>query len=243
MIWLYVVLLSAFALLPCVLALRPRPGARDRHEAAMALHRAQLDELERDRDCGLIAESDYASARLEIQRRLLAEGARGSEASRIGSRAPVLATLMLVPLAAVGLYLIGGQPNLPAAPLAARLRRLDAQEQKDSTLLALLKTRLAGMPQKSPQAQEGYILLGQVEAARGDWKQAALAWRHALAAGFDPALAAQTAEAQVEADGSVSPGSAALFRRALDAAPKDAPKNAPWRLLAEQRIAQSEHQQ
>ena len=97
--------------------------------------------------------------------------------------------------------------------------------------------RLASLPKGSPQAHEGYLLLGQAEATEGDWGQAAVAWTRALQDGFDPTLAAQVAEAQVQAEGGVSPASAALFRRALDAAPS----NAPWRLLAEQRIAQSEH--
>ena len=65
-----------------------------------------------------------------------------------------------------------------------------------------------------------------------------MAWRQALRDGpFEPTLAAQTAEAQARGDGVVSAETAALFRQALDAAPKDA----SWRLLAEQRIAQSEH--
>jgi cytochrome c-type biogenesis protein CcmH len=59
----------------------------------------------------------------------------------------------------------------------------------------------------------------------------------AIAHGFEPTLAVQAAEAQSRADGGVGAESAALFRRALDAAPADA----PWRQLAEQRLAQSEH--
>ncbi|WP_428390789.1 c-type cytochrome biogenesis protein CcmI [Lichenicoccus sp.] len=237
MIWLFIVLVSVVVLLPCALVLRRGLGARDRHEAALALHRAQLAELERDRGMGLIADSEYATARLEVQRRLLAEGARTPDPARTGARAPVIAGLALIPLAALGLYLARGRPNLPAEPLAMRIRQMDVSGQDDARLLALLKTRLAGLPQDSPQAQEGYVLLGQAEAARGDWGAAAQAWHHALQAGFDPTLAAQTAEAQVDAEGSVSPDSADLFRRALNAAPK----NAPWRLLAEQRIAESEH--
>ena len=236
MIWLSIVLLSGLALVPCALLLRGRLGARDRHEAALALHRAQLDELERDRADGLIADSEHATARLEIQRRLLAEADRTAEAGHIGSRAPVLVLLGLLPLAAIGLYLVGGHPGLPAQPLALRMQQADAggDEQR---LMQLLNARLAGLPAGSPQAHEGYVLLGQAEAAQGDWPQAALAWQRALRDGFEPTLAVQTAEAQVRADGGVSADSAALFRRALDTGPK----NAPWRLLAEQRVAQSEH--
>ncbi len=236
MIWLSIVLLSGLALIPCALLLRGCLGARDRHEAALALHRAQLDELERDRADGLIVDSEHATARLEIQRRLLAEADRTAEAGRIGSRAPVLALLALLPLASLGLYLIGGHPGLPAQPLAARMQQAvgGGDEQR---LMQLLKSRLAALPAGSPQAHEGYLLLGQAEAAQGDWPQAALAWHRALQDGFEPTLAVQTAEAQVRADGGVSPDSAALFRQALDAGPR----NAPWRLLAEQRVAQSEH--
>ena len=46
------------------------------------------------------------------------------------------------------------------------------------------------------------------------------------------ALAARAAEAAVRAEGGVSEASAALFRRALDVAPPDA----PWRTAAEQRL-------
>jgi cytochrome c-type biogenesis protein CcmH len=237
MIWFSFALLSAAALLPCALTLRQGLGARDRHEAALALHRAQLGELERDRRDGLIAESEYATARLEIQRRLLAEAERHADGGSAGPRAPVAAMLVLVPAAAMALYLIGGRPDLPAEPIALRMQQADARGHDDEQLIEMLKTRLAGMPSGSAQAHQGYILLGQAEASRGDWGDAALAWRRALEDGFEPTLAAQTAEAQVRAEGGVSADSAALFRKALDAAPKDA----PWRLLAEQRIAQSEH--
>ncbi len=237
MIWLSVVLLSAVALLPCALVLRRGLKPRDRHEAAMALHRAQLDELERDQAHGLIVASEHASARLEIQRRLLAEADRKADSNRVGSRLPVLAMLAAVPVMAIGLYLVGGHPNLPAQPLSLRMQQADARNDEDERLMDELKSRLATLPPGSAQKHQGNLLLGQAEASRGDWGQAALAWSQALADGFEPTLAAQTAEAQVRAEGGVSPETAALFRRALDAAPKDA----PWRLLAEQRIAQSEH--
>ena len=237
MIWLSIILLSALTLLPCALILRGTPAARDRHEAALALHRGQLGELDRDRADGLIADSEFGTARLEIQRRLLAEAGRTADGGTTGSRAPVAAMLVLVPLAAIALYLIGGHPGLPAQPIAGRMAQADARTQDDTRLLAELQAQLGKLPPGSPQAHEGYVLLGQAEATRNDWAAAAAAWAHALQDGFDATLAAQTAEAQARAEGHVSAQSAALFRRALDAAPRDA----PWRLLAEQRIAQSEH--
>nr|WP_321986482.1 c-type cytochrome biogenesis protein CcmI [uncultured Lichenicoccus sp.] len=238
MIWLPILLLTALVLLPCVLALRARPGLRDRHEAAMQLHRAQLQELDRDRADGLIADSEHASARLEIQRRLLAEADRGDDTTRAGGRAPVLAVLALVPVAAVVLYLSEGHPGMPAQPASLRMSEANARLREDAHLIDMLKAQLAKLPAGAAATRQGYILLGQAEATQGDWASAAVAWRQALHDGpFEPTLAAQTAEAQARGDGVVSAETAALFRQALDAAPKDA----SWRLLAEQRIAQSEH--
>ncbi len=55
---------------------------------------------------------------------------------------------------------------------------------------------------------------------------------------FDPTLAALAAEAATRAEGHVSPHSADLFRRALAAAPP----NAPWLKLARQRLAEAKTQ-
>ena len=79
------------------------------------------------------------------------------------------------------------------------------------------------------------MLLGRAEAENGDFAAAASAWRAALAARFDPALAAAAAEAETRAAGRVDPAAADLFRQALAKAPADA----PWRALAEQRLAEA----
>jgi len=239
MLWFAMLLLTLLALLPALLLLRggrDGVGGRDSREAALALHRAQLVEIERDRAQGLIAEAEHATARLEIQRRLLAEAGRSAATLRGGDRAPLAATLLLVPLVALALYLAGGHPFLPSQPAAWHRREIARRDAGDLALLDQLRAKIAALPAGSPQARQGYVLLGEAQAARGAWSDAAQAWSRALDAGFDPTLAAQTAEAESRAAGGVTPQAAALFKRALAAAPADA----PWRLLAEQRIAQSE---
>ena len=121
MIWLAVLLLAGFALAPLALVLRGRAEARGRRDADLALHRAQLAELDRDLAEGRIAPAEHATATLEVQRRLLA--AAGSEEAEPGAgrRAPLFAALVLVPLAGAALYGLGGHPGLPAAPLAERI--------------------------------------------------------------------------------------------------------------------------
>ncbi|ACI52660.1 cytochrome c-type biogenesis protein CcmI [Gluconacetobacter diazotrophicus PA1 5] len=239
MIWIGIFLLSTVVLLPAIVAIRRTDRLTDERASALLLHYAQLAELDRDRQDGLIADSEHLGAVLEVQRRLLATDAAPARSLGRAARVPaVVVALLLIPASAVGLYLLCGHPALPAQPLAPRLAALHAQDHRDDALLAELRTGLARMAPDDPNRFRGYLLLGQAEAARMHYADAAEAWRQATAIQFIPEIAARAAEAQTLADGRVSSDSAALFRRALDGAPADA----PWRMAAEQRIAQSEHQ-
>jgi cytochrome c-type biogenesis protein CcmH len=234
MIWLAVALLAAIALAPLALSLRQTAAARGRQEAAIALHRAQLAELDRDLADGRIAAAEHANAVLEVQRRLLVVAGSAEVASRTTSRAPVLVALLLVPLGAVALYLLGGSPDLPAVPLADRIAAAHAREAQEATLIAQLRRRLAELDPRGEQAHQGYILLGNAEASRGRLAEAADAWRTALAMRFDPTIAAEAAEAITEAQGHVTEEAAMLFRQALAESPADA----PWRPMAEKRLSE-----
>ena len=234
MIWLGIALLAAIALSPLALSLRRTAAARGRQEAAIALHRAQLAELDRDLADGRIAAAEHANAMLEVQRRLLAAAGSIEAASRTSSRTPVLLALLLVPLGALGLYLLGGSPELPAVPLADRLAAARAREAQEASLIAQLRRRLGELDPHSEQAHQGYILLGNAEASRGRLQEAADAWRTALAMRFDPTIAAEAAEAITEVQGHVTEDAAMLFRQALAESPPDA----PWRPMAEKRLSE-----
>ncbi len=234
MIWLAIVLLAAIALAPLALSLRRASVARGRREAAIALYRAQLAELDRDLADGRIAASEHASAVLEVQRRLLAVAGSVEAASGTGSRGPVLLALLLVPVGAFALYLLGGSPGLPSVPLAERIAAAREREARAVSLIAQLRQRLAELDPHTEQARQGYILLGNAEATRGRLQEAADAWRTALATRFDPTIAAEAAEAITEVQGHVTDEAAMLFRQALAASPPDA----PWRPMAEKRLSE-----
>jgi cytochrome c-type biogenesis protein CcmH len=234
MIWLAIALLAAIALAPLALSLRRTAAARGRQEAAIALHHAQLAELDRDLADGRIAVPVHARAVLEVQRRLLAADSGGEAESRISSRGPVLVALLLLPLGAFALYLLGGSPDLPAQPLADRIALAREREAREAALIAQLRRRLDEIDPHSEQARQGYILLGNAEASRGRLPEAADAWRTALATRFDPTIAAEAAEAITEAQGHVTDEAAALFRRALAESSADA----PWRPMAEKRLSE-----
>src|ERR1700722_11123462 len=234
MIWLAIALLAAISLAPLAFSLRRATVAHGRQAAGISLHRAQMAVLYRDLADGRIAATEHANAVLEVQRRLLAAAENAEPRPQTSTRSPVLFALLLVPLGAFALYLVGGEPELPAAPLADRIVAAQQRAAHDAALIAQLRQRLESLDPHSEQARQGCVLLGNAEASRGELGAAADAWRTALASRFDPTLAAETAEAIAEAQGRVTQEAATLFRRALAESPADA----PWRPMAQKRLSE-----
>ena len=236
MVWLVLVLATVAALTPLALMLRRQSGWRGRREAALALHHAQLAELARDRDDGRFGQAEYDSAASEIHRRLLGAAAEPEAESGPSSRQPLIVALAVVPVAAFALYVVGGSPFLPDAPLAERRAEADAKAQRDAALIAELRIQLQRIDPKTEQGRQGFILLGNAEASRGNMGAAAAAWGTALDVQFDPLLAMEVAEATTEAEGRVTERARNLFGQALAAAPPDA----PWRRMIEKRLSEAE---
>lgn len=235
MIWLAAAVLLLVALAPAGFALRRQVRIRGRRDATVELYRAQVGELGRDLGEGRISAGDQATALLEVQRRLLAAEDATEAPPTTADRAPLLLGLVLIPLAALGLYLVGGRPDLPAQPLAARMAEARERTVGEAAMVDQLRAALARVDPGSDQARQGDLLLGNLEAEQGHFGDAAAAWRKALAIKFDPLLAAQAADAATRAEGHVSDASVALFRQALANAAPDA----PWRAAVEQRLAQA----
>lgn len=217
MIWVVIAAVSALAVAPLLVALWRRPAALGRRDAALALYRAQLADLERDRDAGRITGDAFTAARIEVQRRMLAvapeaeaNGTRGR-----GAGAFLAALLFLLPAGGVGLYLARGYPDLPGATQA---EREDAAAREDG-LLATLRARLEAMPQGTETARQGWILLGNAERGRGRMGDAADAYARALAVRFDAGTAGELVEALIDAGRNED--AVAWIGRSLADAPRD----------------------
>lgn len=242
MLWIVIILFSLFCLLPCWITLYKAPATTNAQQSALRVYQSQLKELKNDLTHGFILQTEYDQAQLEIQRRLLKSDPSSVTAPLLQSALPktgfivISLGLLCIPMAAMGLYLINGVPSLPAAPLAPRLTEQKEMNQKVAPYIEQLKAKLATLSIMNPKRVEGYLLLGKIEASRGNLPAAAKAWKEALTQQYDPNLAAQIAEIQTQTEGNVSKNSADLFRKAMEVAPKDA----PWRELAEQRIAEYE---
>ena len=204
-------------------------------DAALALHREQLAELDRDLMDGRIGIQAHAAAVLEVQRRMLTSAGESEAAPVTRMKIPLLAILAVLPLIALTLYLTDGSPSLPSIPRNAVVAEPMVGPSARDAVLARLRSRVIVLDPASTEAQSDYITIGRIEADRGNMPAAAAAWNAALRIRFDPTLAAMTAEAFTEADGHVSGQAAALFRQALASAPADA----PWRPVAEKRLREN----
>lgn len=257
MSWALLAALALILLLPLAFALRSPAAARDRADADRALFHAQLGELDHEREAGRLTEAGHADAKLEVQRRLLA--APPPTQASTGGRAPLLAALIGIPALASGFYLLHGNPGLPSASYAAR----QEMGTRDEILLVQLRGRIAGMAPGETR-RTGLILLGNAERNRGNFPAAAAAWREALDTTFEPGLAGDLAEVELERGQNTA--ALIILARAAREAPQDprlrflsgvaqaatgrsdtaratwtallaeAPADAPWRATVEARL-------
>jgi cytochrome c-type biogenesis protein CcmH len=271
-LWVILACLTAlvlYGLLRPLIGRRPADPAREAFDAAV--YRDQLAEVDSDRARGLIGEAEAEAARIEIARRLLAADdgkIAGAEDNRNGFtvRAAMIAMAIMLPIAAIGLYLTYGSPRLPDQPLAARLQD-PVNEQNLAALVARVEARL----REHPEEGEGWEVIAPVYMGWRRFGDAAQAYAQAIRllgqsanrlSGQGQALvlkndgvvteeARQALEQALALDGSLLEPRILLavakeqdgnFSGALDdwRALLDKRDDATWRGMIEQRIAEAE---
>ncbi len=171
------------------------PTAADRRAANLAIYRDQLAELERDRDEGSLAETDFVAARSELQRRLLDDAHDDAIVVRQGGgRKAAFLLLAALPLLSIAGYLVLGRPQ--ALDPANTQPRMSAQ-QIDSMLVQLEEKLKA-----NPDDLKGWVMLARSYKVLGRMADAAQAYSHggALLDG-DPVLLADYAEVLSQVNG------------------------------------------
>jgi len=232
--WLAAGALSALAiaLLAWPLLRRPAETApRQAHD--LQVYRDQLAEVAREAAEGNLGAEQAAAARLEIERRMLAIAETGADApggpgtpvpiDRAVTWSLVVALGFAVPLTAIGLYLVLGNPGVPSMPFAERpvpeAPAADVAGQEMEGLIATLAARLA----EDPDSRAGWLLLGRSYAQLEQFDAAAQAYRRAIALGFDDAtIQGALGEAlAAQADGTIGPEARNAFAAALVHDPQD----------------------
>ena len=179
-----VILVTTLIVLALVLGplLKPARAPATREAFDRAVYRDQLKELEREVARGVVAESEAATARLELQRRLLAAESE-DKAPTGGARKPLLAgaIALTMVLIAGGLYLRLGSPGLPDDPFAERQAERDqvAQQQAQINQIRAMVAKLADEMKQRPDDLEGWLRLGRSYAVLGQADDAAAAFAEA----------------------------------------------------------------
>jgi cytochrome c-type biogenesis protein CcmH len=162
--------------------LKPAKAPTERAAFDRAVYRDQLSELEREVARGVIEPREAASARLELQRRVLATDIAAAP-NDSGKRRPLLAASLavIIIVAAGALYWWKGTPGLPDEPYAERGAERDqaAAAQAQMAQIHGMVAKLAEEMKSRPDDLEGWLRLGRSYAVLGQPDDAAAAFAQA----------------------------------------------------------------
>jgi cytochrome c-type biogenesis protein CcmH len=225
-IWM---LLAAMTALAVMAVLYPLSHHRDVGPAAdpnAQFYRDQIAEIDRDRERGLLSDTEAEAARAEAGRRLIRAGAKAEDAvTPMGEpalrrrRAVSALALSLVPILSLAVYGAYGSPHLAGRPAAVNAEA--AAEQLDlNAAVARIEAHLA----RNPGDGRGWEVIAPVYLRMGRADDAAKAYAAAIRIlGADPNRLTSLGEAQVFAQaGVVSADARAAFDQALGLDPSSA---------------------
>jgi cytochrome c-type biogenesis protein CcmH len=236
LLWVAAALLTVLAVFLLI-----RPLTRDEVPAPslggdLAVYRAQLSELERDRTRGLIEPGEVEALETEIGRRMLRASRAGGETTAAApkqSRRLALAVAALVPLGALVVYLAVGHPDMVGMPLAERQVAPGSDPAKVLAAVEQLKAKLKPVKEDFDR----WMVVGQAYSSLGRPRDAVDAYRAALAiTPDDPTLKAILAESLIAADGGAVGEEA---KQLLQAVPDESPAKPPARYYLALAKAQS----
>lgn len=249
LLWVGFAVLSAgvlAALLNPLLRSRSTPATGDaaaREDAGrdLALYRDQLAEIDAERERGQIGETEAEAAKAEVARRLIAAEDRVRAAATAQADLPsaavarvAAAVSVIVPLAAIGFYLMVGSPQLPAQPWAERIAQVPVQNDI-ARLIATVEARL----RQHPEDGQGWDVIAPVYLRMSRYAEAADAFERAIRLlGESPKRLAGFAESSVLAkDGIVTEPARKAYEKLHKLEPQR-PEPRFWLALAKEQDGQ-----
>jgi cytochrome c-type biogenesis protein CcmH len=269
MVWFVLAGMAACAVLAALWPLlRPSRNAKaDPAANEAAFYKAQLEEIRRDVERGLLPQGEAESARAEAARRLIAAASGPVQAPRPAPRYRLAAAVLIavgLPAIAFPLYARLGQPRMPDEPLASRKvtpqtdggieaavaaveARLTAKpdDGKGWAVIAPVYMRLERYSDAAHAYAEALRLLGEEPLRRSAYGEALVAAAGGVVTdearqAFDRALAEQPGQPQARyyaALATEQDGKKADAIRDYQSLLADSPPDAPWRSVVNARLA------
>ena len=211
LLWIVFAVMTAIVALAIVRPYwRSNPGG-DASSHDLAVYKQQLQEIEDEKARGLLGEAEFASARIEISRRILA-ASDASDNGRITANASPLAPYVMITVLALltmGVYLVYGSPGLQDQPLSARLS-------PDGTPpVEMLVARVEERLRSHPEDGAGWSVIAPVYMRLGRYGDAAVAFSKVIELlGETPDRLGDMGEALIYAnDGNVVDEARAAFQK------------------------------
>ena len=269
MVWFVLAGMAACVVLAALWPLLrpPHPAKADPAANEAAFYKAQLEEIRRDVERGLLPQGEAESARAEAARRLIASASEPAQAQPPARRTRLAAAVLIavgLPAIAFSLYGRLGQPMLPDEPLASRKvtpqtdggieaavaaveARLTAKpdDGKGWAVIAPVYMRLERYPEAVHAYAEALRILGEDPLRRAAYGEALVAAAGGVVTdearqAFDRALAEQPGQPQARyyvALAAEQDGKKADAIRDYESLAADSPPDAPWLSMVNARLA------
>ena len=178
--------------------------AVDPARANAEVYREQLAELEREYAQGTLSAQSYQQSRDELTRRLL-EDVQTPRATSVAVpvtapsrwvRTTLTSFVVLIPVVTLLAYGVLGQP---AGLDPAALAQSEPHEAVDPKKMAEMVEKLERRLQEDPNQLQGWVMLGRVRRAMGQFEAAGQAYAKALALSSDDDVAIERAEVLAQA--------------------------------------------
>lgn len=185
MIWALFALMALAVVVALLWPLLRTPTApAERAAYDMTVFRDQLAEVDRDLSRGVMTAGEADSARLEIQRRLLAASRLAPE--KVRSETPAMRSLLTaglavaVPFVALALYMSVGAPQMPAGGRTQAAAGAAATDPAAAAEVNALVEKLAARMKEQPDNPEGWSLLARTYRQMERYQDAANAYRNLM---------------------------------------------------------------
>ncbi len=174
------VLLALAFVLPPLLRRREAAAKAARRDINIAVYRDQMKEMEADRANGLLSEEQFQTAKLELEARLAEDALAQPDKTMtpVASRRLGYGLAGLLPVAAIGLYFVLGNP-MSLTAIAEAQASGDQQVAGGHDIMKMIQ-QVEEKTRANPNDGEAWTILAKTYAAVGHWPEALHAYEKAI---------------------------------------------------------------